>query len=561
MIDFGTGDLETDPFKKGRLPEAFASGFYDGKTVSVFWGSDCIQKFITLCLKVGGAKDGKYIVFLHNGGKFDMHFFLRELLEKFDADLLEITAIGSRIVKIKTPLCEFRDSYAIIPKPLKSFGNKKEIEIEKLEREVREENKDEICSYLRQDCVGLYDGLKSFFELYGTNLTLASTAFSVSKKQFGMKPINTKEKYDEKFRPYYFAGRVQFFPGTLGKNGELDGKKRYSILDINSAFPWAMLSNHWFGKSYDFGTTIPKVNAEQSFYEIICDSKGALPVRSKQGVDFPIIERGSFFATGWELLAGLELGLITKLKILGCYTPTVLENFAPYVNHFYDLKKNAPNAYERDFAKLFLNSLYGKYAINPRSFRDVTVTKWGEIPEPKKVRLKNKRFKKVDWELSFDDLRRGLSFWQSPSYDPEGEKQMRFYNVCTAASITGCVRAFLQRSMSSCKSVLYCDTDSIIAKDVSALVTGEELGQWKLEKECDCVFIGGKKLYCAHGYKPEKKQWKTASKGVRLSVEDLISVCEGEAKSCSFDAPNYSVFSSPRFTTRTVRRDDKRKKK
>jgi hypothetical protein len=193
---------------------------------------------------------------------------------------------------------------------------------------------------------------------------------------------------------------------------------------------------------------------------------------------------------------------------------------------------------------------------------------------------KGEVYKVLKFEHSYDDLERGLSFWQVASNDDESKTPMSFYNVSTAASITGCVRAFLMRSIAKCSGVLYTDTDSLIARDVSGLEIGNELGQWKLEKTCDAVWIGGKKLYCAHASNAKeieakaaaesdegKKQkllkgiYKTASKGVRLSVPDLISVCEGEERSYSFDAPNYSPFSKPGFTTRKIVRADKRKTK
>ena len=563
MRELATIDLETDPFKFGRIPQAFASCVFVRGISSVFWGEDCCRSVVEKCLQEAKKRKDGLLVYAHNGGKFDFHFLLPALLANFEAADLEIMAIGARIVKIKTPICEFRDSFALIPKPLKSFGAKKEIQIEKLEADVRDKNRKEIVDYLIQDCVGLHDGLTKFFEQYGAEITLASTTFKVLKEKFGMKPPRTAEEYDTKFRNFYFAGRVQFFPGYLGKNGETDGKKRFQICDINSAFPAAMMFPHWFSAEYSVSDKAPKVGFEQSFFRIVCDSQGCLPKRSEGGgVEFPIVEREEFFATGWELKAGLDLGLIHNLRIKCVYTPAEVKDFSGYVSHFYDLKKNAPNPAERDFAKLFLNSAYGKFALNPREFRDVTITKWGEVPSPKKIERKNGTMKEVDWSLSFDDMARGLSFWQCPSNDEEAKKPMRFYNVCTAASITGAVRAFLQRSISACKGVAYCDTDSIIAEDTSALKLSDELGDWKLEKECDAVWIGGKKLYAAHDYQASaKKIWKTASKGVRLKVEDLVAVCEGEARSCSFDAPNYSVFSAPSFTTRTVRRDDKRKKR
>ena len=39
-------DLETDPFKHGRLPAPFAAGFFDGETYQDFWGADCCEQLL-----------------------------------------------------------------------------------------------------------------------------------------------------------------------------------------------------------------------------------------------------------------------------------------------------------------------------------------------------------------------------------------------------------------------------------------------------------------------------------------------------------------------------------
>lgn len=553
MQNIGTLDLETDPFKIGRMPRVFAGCFFDGSTSSLYWGKDCVRKM----LRAMRGKFEGWKIFAHNGGKFDFHHMLEELVEIYGAENLDLMCIGSRIVRIRTPEYELRDSYALIPKPLRSFASKGDIEFEKLEENVRQKHKEEICRYLVRDCVCLHAALAQFFESYGDGITLASTTFKVLKQQFGIKPTNTGEDYDSKFRPYYFAGRVEFY--ALGKQ-----EGNISIVDINSAFPWAMRFQHWFAGEYTQQSKPPRKWREQSFYHIIADSVGALPVRKKNGgVDFPTVKGGEFFATGWELFTGIELGRISNVKFLSCYVPTECADFSAYVNHFYELKKNAPNESERNFAKLFLNSLYGKFALNPRMFTNVAVSAFDDEPPPRIVKLKGGRKAKHGWELSFDDIDKGLSFWQQSAHIEDEEKPMRFYNVCTAASITGCVRAFLLRSMDKCKGVLYCDTDSIIAHDTTAIEIGDELGQWKLEKECDAVWIAGKKLYAAHDKRGKSagKEWKKACKGVNLSPEDICAVAEGESRSCTFEAPNYSVFSAPRFTTRTVNRADKQKRK
>jgi hypothetical protein len=194
------------------------------------------------------------------------------------------------------------------------------------------------------------------------------------------------------------------------------------------------------------------------------------------------------------------------------------------------------------------------------------------------------------WELSneFEDI--GVSIWERPSEIKSGA----FFNVGTAASITGCVRAHLFASLRACGGVVYCDTDSIICRTTGGLPLGGDLGAWKLEaiSAPDSVWIAGKKLYAlklapefwtakkdgktikwADASKADRKglewkKWKTASKGVRLSPEEIVTVAEGTEVKSTLDAPTFSLFTSRRiggsekdFITRTVRRDDQRKRR
>lgn len=636
QLDFASGDFETDPFGvdpetgRGRTPgdgmEVFAACYYEtGKPPRVWWGKNAARDFVRHAMK------RKKICYLHNGGKFDDHFMfeciLDVLAEEYGMHEQDLHCIGKRIVSIPTPSADFRDSYALIPKPLAAIGAKKEIDIHKLERKCREQHRTEIIEYMVTDTVELHKAVADFIRINGMAMTLATIAFKEMQTKFGVEPMKTDERFDDLFRPAFFAGRVQFF--FLGKHGELDGKKRWEINDINSAFPWSMTGNHWFSGSFSMLEKPHPKFRDQCFYDVTCDSKGCLPHRERDGsVSFPEVKGGRFFVVGWELFEGKRLGLVTKIKFHAIFLPSAVRDFKDFVLHNYDLKKNAKDKAERDSAKLKLNSAYGKYALNPRGFLDVRLTRYGHKPTPKTVKISESKakelrlyatvqkvkvgtekktvwqaskrkpdeneqqfikqdadfFRLVYWEHIYDDINRGISFWSSPS-----DRPMSFYNVATAASITSRVRAFLMRSIAAVSRPLYCDTDSVISADASTLKRSEELGEWKKEMECDCVWIGGKKLYLAHAIhdkgttvKPDKyyievsfpgyrrffatkkdfgDTWKMASKGVRLSVEQLIAVCEGEPQTYEFKAPNLSPFSPPTFIKRTVRRADQQKKR
>jgi hypothetical protein len=349
------------------------------------------------------------------------------------------------------------------------------------------------------------------------------------------------------------------------------------MLDINSAFPWAMTQNHWISPSgkYDIVKGAPKKNFDQSLISCRCLAGGSLPYRnSDKGVSFPENTYPlEFFCTGWEIRAGLETGAIKDLAINYSLTPRKTESFAAFVNYFYEMKKRAKaegRKADEYHAKLFLNSCYGKMGLDISKFRDVAFRSYYDAPEEK------------GWEEHWHDERRGLSAYERPSSEGPRGKFSKFYCIAIAASVTGLVRAFLWRSIASVSGIQYCDTDSIICESPKKLQVGAELGEWKHEMDIDWLWIGGKKLYAAHDAeypwlkcvpKGEKKKdyvnvkglgftkreaFKTAAKGVRLSIEKIISICEGSTREGKFDAPSYSANGIPRFTKRKIRRADKR---
>lgn len=546
----GVLDLETDPFKDGRIEiNPFVAGLLFGNVTLIFWGADCIVKLVAALKKLPPGT----IIYAHNGGNFDFHF----LLEFLPVNECEFMCMGKRIVQIKLPWgVELRDSYAIIPKKLAAY-NKTEIDYTKFEKPIREKHKKEIIDYLKDDLRYNRDMVVGFLKRFPAKITLASSVFELLKKEFDYNPGRSTAQYDAKFRPFFFGGRVQFW-----KLGELKG--RYRIVDINSAYPWGMTQKHWFGFECEAIVGMPKKFKEQSFYIIECFSEGAFPLREKGGgITFPHAFN-RYCVSGWELMAALDLKLVRDLKILICYCPTEIKDMRTFSETLYDRKNAAKQAGDKEeefFNKIAVNAGYGKLALNVSRFSEVKVTtiydrppyfdeKTGkEISEAKAI--KQGQFK---WENCWDDKDRELSFWKRSSYREGIDK---FINVATAASITGCVRAFLLRSMAKCRDVVYCDTDSIIAADVSKLRMSDRLGDWKLEMDCKQVFIAGKKLYAA----TDGKKWKKACKGVNLSQDKIIEVAKGNYQEHKSIAPTYSLFSKPKFVTREVKRADMPKKK
>ncbi len=517
--EIAVADCETDPFKKGRTDiKPFIWGFYDGCIYKEF---DDTKKFVEYVSELD------IVLYAHNGGKFDW-FFILDYLEEFG----ELMIINGRLAKFKIGNCEFRDSYNILPVPLAAY-KKDEIDYAIMERDERDKpkNRREIQKYLRSDCVYLFDLVSHFITNYGNGLTLAGSAMKFWQKHCDQIAPRTSHAFYENFKNFYYGGRVECFRGGVFR-------EEFNVVDINSAYPWAMMHLHPYGRTYDISSKLPKSDAhiQRAFIVLDCISAGAFPFREKDGLEFPDDDiKRRYSVTGWEYLAAVELNALSEVEIIEVTTFSDSINFTDYIEHFYKLKSDS----ERDspdyiIAKLFLNSLYGKFGSNPDEYKEYTIC------EPKHI---------VASGADGYEYTAMLGDWALLQKPLEEEKQ-HYFHVAVAASITGFVRAMLFKAIKQCKGVIYCDTDSIAAVNTEKLDLSEtKLGGWKVEAQCDWGAVAGKKLYCFH---TKTGKYKKASKGARLSIPQLIKVAKGVPQLYEPIAPTFSLKRGILITNRLI---------
>lgn len=531
-----TLDFETDPFLYDRYPIPFMGGLFDGENFYLFEGEDCVEELLFFLF------DKEWVVYAHNGGRFDYHF-----IAKYIPDFTDVQIIAGRVAKFTIGLCEFRDSINLLPISLDQY-QKTAIDYAKFEKDVRHIHRNEIADYLKDDCVFLYEIITRFTNEYGRHLTQATAAMKFWQKQSNIKLEHSDAEYYDNFKSYYYGGRVQCF-----KKGIIKGE--FLSADINSAYPFAMLSDHPFG--FDFFTLTPSVSEvietieswQIGFFKITAVAYGCLPFRNEKNnsLEFPNDEKERlYYVTGHEVKAGLDTGTleIKKVHELKIHCETV--NFTEYVNHFYGLRLQAKKDGDQGLniiCKIFLNALYGKWASNPSKYR----------------KYKTGPVKSLEWmkeELNYNfcgTLGTNLIFQKELE-----EEEQKYYNLATGASITGFVRAYLWRSIHASKNVLYCDTDCIVCEnfDESARF-GSALGEWEIEGYYNSVAIGGKKLYSMryndNPKNPKKSRYKKASKGSNLEPEQIYKVAEGETVEYLPMSPTYSAFNIPTFVKRKIK--------
>lgn len=520
-------DAETDPFDGKTIPKPFIWGLLTEK--GQYWKFDDTDKAIDF------LEDKNWIVYCHNGGKFDFLYFLHRI------PIFEpLMVVSGRLVKFNIGKCEYRDSYAILPMPLANY-KKDNFNYDLMKKAVRQYHTKEIEKYLYNDCKYTLELILAFIDEFGLEITLPTAALKKLCKIEGLKRPESTRWYFEDCSKFYYGGRCECFEyGAI--HG--DSKNSVKVIDINSAYPFAMMEEHPWGTDYNEIADDNPDLIPQHFYNLDCISKGAFPYRVKDGIFFPHDEKiRNYHITGWELITALELGLITNVKHIYHLEFTELQSFRNYVTKFYNQKKaSVKNSIAYIFAKFCLNTSYGKLCANPSKYCDFMIAPKcfeqelvngdPDIPEDE-----------GEWN-SHDSIEGNLLFSK-----PIDESEQHYLNVACGASITGFVRAYLLRALYDTERPLYCDTDSIIYIGETLAKIGQELGTWDLEGEFNIIYIGGKKMYALI----TKGKVKKASKGARLSFKQLKAVALGATIKYHDQSPQFSLKNGIRFVDRNIK--------
>lgn len=519
----------------------FIWGVFDGSEFRHFDHFDKLMDYL--------QNYGRCVVYAHNGGRFD---FLYDEVVAHIPSYQKIQLINGRLASFRVGDVEFRDSLCLLPIALKGY-KKDDFNYSWLRPSERARHMEAIVRYLKADCVYLWELVSDFLDKYGAALTLASASLRVSRKIEGFDGPKSTRAYFEKFCLFFYGGRVES-PAT----GRVEGPIR--VWDINSAYPYAMMSDHPWGCRYVRSSHIPSDPEGPSMIIMDAESTGAFPVVTKRaGRVFPAdgaVRR--FYITGWEFNAAKALGLLKVRREIAYFRFLEKRNFSNYISQFYELKRSAKKGTtDYVFAKLFMNSNFGKYGQDPRRFKKYMMAPEGDI-----FKLKTEGWGMV---RPFAD---GRAIYQK-SIDRD---DMRFYDVAVAASVTGFVRAMLLRAAATARKagskVLYMDTDCLHTTGRWAPKESDDLGAWKLEVVAKRGYYGGRKLYAlenADAAPGAEDYWKTAIKGAKLTGEQIAQVAERKAfyvndagkleegMKYEREAPTMSLISGTKYINRVIR--------
>lgn len=430
-------------------------------------------------------------------------------------------------VRYKNCLIEFRDTLKLLPFSVKALEKAFDTKHHKLEMDYKghrakgEYITEEEQKYIINDILVPKESLEKFLTAMkwkkNTPLTIASGALREFKQDY------TQEQYETYFpnlaeielNPYEYGSdnadsyiRKAYYGGWCYAHTPItnciQGKtkktpnNRIHVFDVNSLYPSVMHSKS--GSIYPVGSPTffkgkpPRLNNRYYFIRFRCNfelKRGYLPfIQVKNNVNYRRNDnlRSSFYNRNGDydntirpimtmsqtlFTVFAKCYKLTDFEYLdGCYFNTEKGVFDNYINKYFRMKQeNNDNKVLRTCAKLMLNSLYGRFGLNPMN-----------------------RFKvaHVDSEQVVDlDNIQGQD--KEPVYIP------------IACAITSYARVFTLNGAHKYKDYFcYSDTDSIhlnAPKDTQFTgipVHDTNLCSWKLENVFDCGVYIRQKTYCEY---------------------------------------------------------------
>lgn len=363
-----------------------------------------------------------------------------------------------------------------------------------------------------RDCEIIWEALFRIFEKVGSiKITQASLSLDYFKRYFLDHVIEHNENTTF-FFDSYFGGRTEAF-----RIGKVNGK----VIDVNSMYPWGM--KHAVFPNPKFLKVAKDVTVKkfQSYYLnqfegcVYCTVEhkrtwiGFLPVKMGGKLVFPT----GTFSGCWnfnEIRHALESGVITIKNIdRVVYAPPMKSPFVRYVDTLYKERFSTDNEFHIYVIKIFMNSLYGKFAQHISEEWIYIEDMERQVASIQAYELQNKLSRIVPFNEERKDC------FLVVGSDNNWTKDFAIPSF--ASYITSFCRVHLLKMALKIgkKHTLYCDTDSLVFSGKYKFDNDKSLGGWKLEdKKINAIFGLKNYRYLVRDKKTGKWVQKRRLKGV-----------------------------------------------
>jgi DNA polymerase elongation subunit (family B) len=376
----------------------------------------------------------------------------------------------------------FIDTFNYFQFSIEEMG--KQLGLEKLTIPENEADNQLWFEYCKRDVEVLRDYLLGFIkflrvhDLAGLAYTLAGQAFRTYRHRFMTCEIetHTRDNILKLERAAYAGGRSEAF--YIGKAPSVNWYK----VDVNSMYPYVMREQVYPTRliGYSENISVERLRALIERYYVIAEvsldtDQPVYPYRMGHKLIFPV---GQFVSTlhKIELENALAYDHIDKVNKVAIYDEADI--FSEYVNYWYRVKVEAElqgNKIQRQIAKLFLNSLYGKFGqrgIQSEVMENPDTPQYGRITGYSEALGTTVEINYLGTQIEIR-YQEGEAYYACPAI---------------AGAVTAYARMYLWYLMTLAgkENVKYCDTDSLIVNEqgyqrLSDMIDSNALGKLKLE--------------------------------------------------------------------------------
>lgn len=437
-----------------------------------------LNDFVLRILTIVRQKQSPLTIYFHNLSRFDGIIFLKHLVCHNKNYELKTLLRNNRVYEIavysgKKMLFRVRDSLNLLPASLDALsknlcpklGVKGNIDHNNLSMTNIESQKKILLDYMKRDFLLLGGVMLKAQEIYWklfrvdieSKITLASLALSIFRLKYydaSNWPIHIPNKNEDSFiRLAYYGGHIDAYK-PYGEN--------LYYYDVNSLYPFVMKEFPMPGGVPVWHRNLDGMDLDSMFgfieAYVECPktiNKPFLPYRNKENtLIFPTGEFvGVYFSE--ELKYARDIGY-TVIPISGYLFERKESPFKDFVSSLFESRLEAKKSKNDAMAyvyKILMNSLYGRFGINPKS----TIT---EIYDENKRKNLLNHCDLIFSELLYEN-KYIISFHSNTDKGPDYWKPPENLAVQLVAGITTYARIYMYPYISR-EDCYYRDTDSVM---------------------------------------------------------------------------------------------------
>lgn len=514
--DFYVLDTETGYRKKGKIhyklegrPETFIFGAIVGNNFTKVIHS--VEEFRQELLdpRYKGKK-----VFAHNAD-YDLNTLYGSI---YDMDPEAI--FNGKFIRASNGNAIFADSLNILGASVKKIGEMMGKEKQELgnhqmvSKMVNGLPPEKDINYCIRDCEIVWDALLMMFEEAG-DIKITQASLSMTYYRRFHQPFTIEHNHNTKwFWDSYYGGRTECF-----KIGQTYAR----MIDVNSMYPDQMRNQKFPNPKYlKRDKCVKPINFLRRYlpyYEgcvqMTVEHKdnwiGYLPVKMNGKLCFPT----GTFSGCWnfnEVRFALDHGMIEILSIEHVVYANAMESpFISYIDTLYEKRYSVTNPFHIYRIKIYMNSLYGKFAQKIQS-EAIYLDDMGKHIELIEKHQREGTFLKLDI-FNSERVDAFLIIKTSKNFSLS-------YSIPSFASyITSGARVKLLSKLVEMESKrpVYCDTDSIAFEVDTYFDNNKKLGEWSKEEKILTEIRGLKNYSFVLDGELEHKIKGVPKKAVRLS--------------------------------------------